>query len=82
MGSDDDDDDNGWDEVMDDDQDVQCVFCNNSFPCTVALWEHCANSHQFKITDFKNKSGELLLTVMLNSICYSQLLYYFATIAM
>lgn len=46
-----------WDEMTEEHEVVECVFCTDSFQSTVALWDHCTATHKFDITDFKRKVG-------------------------
>lgn len=60
------DDDDYWDEPMDDDQEVTCLFCNSFFKTTCALWEHCKVMHQFDIAHVKQKFSKFKLADMIS----------------
>ena len=65
------DDDDYWDEPMDDDQEVTCLFCDSSFKTACALWEHCKVLHQFDIAYVKQKFSKWQTWVIWSALCAS-----------
>lgn len=45
----------GWDEPMDDNKEVLCLFCESLFKSSVLLFDHCKTEHGFNIAEIKSR---------------------------
>lgn len=64
-----DDDDCDWDEMEQEGTTVLCLFCQETFPTTDDVFEHCASLHEFDIKDVASKYS-------LEELSYVQLINY------